>query len=50
MILKVNKKEFHYSKQPLALDLLQIDKRVISDKVKHSDKGSNILLAMKMTI
>ena len=32
----VNKKEFHKSKQPINLDLVNIDQIVISDKFKHS--------------
>ena len=37
---KVNKKEFYASKKPIVLDLVDMDKIVISDKVKHIDKGS----------
>ena len=35
----VNKKEFHKSKQPTGLDLVNLDQIVISDKFKHSDDG-----------
>ena len=35
----VNKKEFHKSKQPINLDLVNLDQIVISDKFKHSDDG-----------
>ena len=35
----VNKKEFHKSKQPINLDLVNVDQIVISDKFKHSDDG-----------
>ena len=37
---EINKKEFHASKQPIALDLADINQRVTSDKFKHSHKGS----------
>ena len=33
-------KENHSSKKPIALNLVDIDKTVISDKFKHNDKGS----------
>ena len=35
----VNKKEFHKSKQPINLDLVNVDQIVTSDKFKHSDDG-----------
>ena len=35
----VNKKEFHKSKQPINLDLVNLDQIVVSDKLKHSDDG-----------
>ena len=35
----VNKKEFHASKKPTALNFIGIDKIVVSDKYKHNDKG-----------
>ena len=37
--IKVNKKEFHKSKQPTDLDLVTADQIVVSDKFKHSDDG-----------
>ena len=37
--IRVNKKEFHKSKQPIDLMSVNIDKIVVSDKFKHSDKG-----------
>ena len=37
--VRVNKKEFHKSKQPIDLDLVTIDQIVVSDKFKHSDDG-----------
>ena len=36
---RVNKKEFHKSKQPVNLDLVNIDQIVMSDKFKHNDDG-----------
>ena len=36
---RVNKKEFHKSKQPIDLDLVNVDQIVISDKFKDSDGG-----------
>ena len=37
--IEVNKKEFHKSKQPIDLNLVDINKIVISGKFKHSDDG-----------
>ena len=37
--IKVNKKEFHASKQAIDLNLVNISKIVISDKSKHSDSN-----------
>ena len=36
----VNKKEFHASKQAIALNLVDTNKIVVSDKFKQSDDGS----------
>ena len=35
----MNKNEFHASKKPVALNLVDIEKIVASDKFKHSDNG-----------
>ena len=35
----VNKKEFHASKQAIALNLVDTNKIVVSDKFKYSDDG-----------
>ena len=35
----VNQKECHKSKQPINLDLVNLDQIVISDKFKYSDDG-----------
>ena len=36
--IKLNKKEFHKSKQPIDLKLVNVDQIVVSDKFKHSDE------------
>ena len=35
--IRVNKKEFHKSKQRIDLDLINVDQIVVSDKLKHRD-------------
>ena len=35
--IRVNKKEFLKSKQPIDLDLINLDQIVVSDKFKHRD-------------
>ena len=37
--IRVNKKEVHKSKQPINLDLVNVDQIVVSDKFNHSDEG-----------
>ena len=37
--IKVNKKEFHESKQAIELDLVDTGKIVVSDKFRHSEEG-----------
>ena len=37
--IKVNKREFHKSKQSIDLGLVNVDQIVESDKFKHSDDG-----------
>ena len=37
--IRVNKKEFHKSKQPIDLMSVNVDQIVVSDKFKHSDEG-----------
>ena len=37
--IRLNKKEFHKSKQPIDLKSVNVDQIVISDKVSHSDNG-----------
>ena len=36
---EVNKKDFHASRQPIALNLVNVNEILISDKFEHSDKG-----------
>ena len=36
---KINKKEFHISKQAIDLDLVDTGKIVVSDRFKHSEEG-----------
>ena len=43
----VNKKEFHASKQAIALNLLDTDKIVISDRFGNSDNGSKYFIDYK---
>ena len=45
--IRVNKKEFHKSKQPINLDLINANQRVISDKFKHSDDGFRYFIGYK---
>ena len=45
--IKVNKKEFHKSKQPINLDLINVDQIVISGKFKHSDDGFKFFIGYK---
>ena len=44
---RVNKKEFHKSKQAVDLSLVTIDQVVASDKFKHSDVGFNYFIGYK---
>ena len=37
--IKVNKKEFHKSKQAIELDLVDTGKIVVSEKFRHSEEG-----------
>ena len=45
--IKINKKEFHKSKQAIDLDLITTDKIVVSDKFRHMKTVINTLLAIK---
>ena len=46
-IFKVNKKEFHKSKQPINLDLINVDQIVVPDKFKHNDGGFKYFIGYK---
>ena len=37
--IRVNKKEFHKSKQPINLSLINVDQIVVSDKFNYNDGG-----------
>ena len=37
--IRLNKKEFHKSKEPIDLMSVNVDQIVVSDKFKHSDEG-----------
>ena len=43
----VNKKEFHKSKQPINLDLVNVDQIVIFDRFKHIDDGFKYFIGYK---
>ena len=45
--VRVNKKEFHKSKQPINLDLVNVDQTVVSDKFEHSDGGFEYFIGFK---
>ena len=45
--IRLNKKEFHKSKQPIHLVLVNVDQIVISDKFKHSDNGFKYFIGYK---
>ena len=45
--IKVNKKGFHKPKQPIDLDLVNVDQIVVSDKFKRGDDGFNYFIDYK---
>ena len=45
--VEVNQKKFHAFKQPVTLNLVGIDKIVISNKFKHSDQGFKYFVGYK---
>ena len=45
--IRVNKKELHNSKQPINLDLVNVDQIVISDKFMHNDDGFKYFIGYK---
>ena len=45
--IRVNKSEFHKSKQTVNLDLINVDQIVLSDKFKHNDDGFKYFIGYK---
>ena len=45
--IRLHKKEFHKSRQPIYLDLVNVDQIVISDKFKHNDDGFKYFIGYK---
>ena len=45
--IKINKKEFHKSKQAIDLDSVTTDKIVVSDKFRHSEEGYKCFIGYK---
>ena len=45
--IKLDKKEFHKSKQPIDLDLVNVVQIVISDRFKHSDDDFKYFIGYK---
>ena len=45
--IRLNKREFHKSKQPIDLKSVNVDQIVVSDKFKHSDDGFKYFIGNK---
>ena len=45
--IRLNKREFHKSKQPIDLKSVIVDQIVVSDKFKHSHEILNVSLVTK---
>ena len=45
--VEVNKEEFHLSKQPISLDSVLINKKVVSDKFEYSDTAFKCFIGYK---
>ena len=45
--IRLNKKEFHKSKEPIDLMSVNVDQIVVSDKFKHSDEGFKYFIGYK---
>ena len=45
--VRVNKKEFHKSKQPIDLNLVNADQMVVPDKFKHGEDGFKYFIGYK---
>ena len=44
---RIKKKEFHKSKQPIDLVLVNVDQIVVSDKLRYSDDGFKYFIGYK---
>ena len=45
--IRVNKTEFHKSKQPIDLDLVTMNQIVVSNKFRHNDEGFKYFMVTK---
>ena len=45
--IKIGKKEYYKSKQPINSDLVNVDQIVISDKFRHNDDGFEYFISYK---
>ena len=45
--IRLNKKKFHKSKQPINLDIINVDEIVVSDTFKHDDDGCKYFTGYK---
>ena len=45
--IRINKKKFHKSKQPVDLMSVNVDQIVVPEKFKHNNEGLSILLVTK---
>ena len=45
--IRVNKRQFHKSKQPIDLNLINVDQIVVSDKFNHSDDSFTYFIGYK---
>ena len=45
--IKINKKDFHKSKQVIDLDSVTTDKIVVSDKSRHNEEGYKYFIGYK---
>ena len=45
--IRVNKRQFHKSKQPIDLNLINVDQIVVSDKFNHSYDGFTYFIGYK---
>ena len=45
--IEVNKKELHVSKQPIAINFVNVNQILISNKFEHRDKGFKYFIGYK---